>query len=135
MNWYPGVSEKISVKKYLNGYKQGLKLVDETKEEIKFVLKEFQTEWRWIWLIRQNELVELLEWIDNWNLKDRFGLSLQLMENWLLDPLYVYCISRFMDYEDWLRDRELSNELKNNLKLLDKYSENVKIKILQILNI
>lgn len=120
---------------YIVSYESWLKLFNSTKKEIKSILQSFLSKWNWIGNLTQDELLKMYNLMDSWDNVYWYWVAMQLMENWLLDPLYSDFLARFIIFENnFILSTEVI-EIKNNPKLLDKYSENVRIKILQILNI
>jgi len=132
-DWYSWWNEWVLIQEYLQSFEVWLWLVNEAKEEIKTILNWYKKLWRWIWTFTQDELIEMLTQIDNWNNIEWYWIATQLMDNWLLDSVYVRCIYCFTLYENQLCDEKLRSGIINNPEVLKKFSEQVQIRIHKIL--
>lgn len=125
---------QTSLEEYLKWFDEWILLYEASRDEIKFVLSECIKSWRLLWILPIQRLIETLELVNEKHIFD-FWVIDYLIEYWLLDRVYKDCILSYEYFEQQLfKNRYLNRELKNNLKLLDKCPENIRIKILKILD-
>jgi len=133
-SWYCTKSNSC-LDDYISSYESWLNLLKDTKKEIKKILIAFLNKWNWIGNLTQDELLKMYSLMDSWDNIYWHWVAVQLMENWLLDSVYVQFLSRFIIFENNFCISNEAKQIKNNPKLLDKYTKTVRIKISQILNI
>lgn len=120
---------------YISWYVEWFWYIESIKNEIKLVLQEQIDSKKWIWIFSSQTLKYILSNIDKEDIFYFYWVAQFLATNFLLDAYYPDCILCFIEYENLISsDNELKIKIKNNSKLLDKLSENIRIRILSLLD-